>query len=96
MQAVRLIYLSLFFVVAGLLSACNYTRLKNAQELETFGPLSNNEKTTLMNYQYIYSRIIEPKCLRCHDSSKKVSPRFRYTTNSLRRTNDAKKWASFH
>lgn len=62
------------FLAAGLLASCNYTRLKDAPEsTQNFGELSFEEKATMMNFQFINSKILEPKCVSCHGTSGNIS-----------------------
>lgn len=66
----KFIFIFLFLpFIAGSFTACNYTRLKQLENVPNFGPLEPNEKLTLMNYEYISSRILQPKCASCHGTS---------------------------
>ncbi|MBN8538938.1 MAG: hypothetical protein J0L82_01025 [Deltaproteobacteria bacterium] len=61
-------------LVAGLIGACNYTRLKEgADTVQNFGDVSPSEKATMMNYRFINSRILEAKCTSCHGNSGDVN-----------------------
>jgi mono/diheme cytochrome c family protein len=62
-------------VIAGGLISCNYTRLKEPQgsENQNFGDLKPDEKLSMMNYVFINSRILQPKCVSCHGSSGDVN-----------------------
>jgi uncharacterized membrane protein len=62
-------------VVAGGLISCNYTRLKEPQGFgnQNFGDLKPEEKLSMMNYSFINSRILQPKCVSCHGSSGDVN-----------------------
>lgn len=62
-------------VFAGALGSCNYTVLKqpaNASS-QAFGELMPDEKAGMMNYAFINSRILQPKCVSCHGSSGNVN-----------------------
>ena len=63
-------------LMAGVLSSCYYTRLKTPATVvddQKFGYLKPAEKMSMMNYDFIGSRILKPRCIACHDSSKNVS-----------------------
>lgn len=61
-------------LIAGLMSSCNYTRLKeSADTVQNFGDINSEEKATLMNYKFISSKILEAKCTSCHGSSGNVN-----------------------
>ena len=62
-------------LVAGLMSSCNYTRLKESQGSgnQNFGDLKPDEKLSMMNYTFINSRILQPKCVSCHGGSGDVN-----------------------
>lgn len=63
-------------LMAGVLSSCHYTRLKTPPEAidnQKFGNLKPAEKMSMMNYDFISSRILKPRCIACHDSSKDVN-----------------------
>lgn len=61
-------------LVAGLVSSCNYTRLKEgANTVQNFGDVNPEEKATMMNYRFISSKILEAKCTSCHGSSGDVN-----------------------
>lgn len=55
------------------LAACNYTVKSGNNEILTYGVLNENEKLTLMNYEYISTRIISPRCTSCHGISGHVN-----------------------
>lgn len=59
--------IALVFFISG----CNYSILKGNQD--SFEKLSTDEKMTMMNYAFISSRIIGPKCATCHGSSGNVN-----------------------
>lgn len=65
----------ILLILLGAVSACNYSRLKIPEENndKIYGQISPEEKTTLMNFTYVYSKIIEPKCTNCHGDSGKVN-----------------------
>lgn len=61
-------------LIAGLISSCNYTRLKeSADTVQNFGEVNPEEKATMMNYKFISSKIFEAKCTSCHGSSGNVN-----------------------
>lgn len=62
-------------VIAGGLISCNYTRLKEPKDSgnQNFGDLKPEEKLSMMNYSFINSRILQPKCVSCHGSSGDVN-----------------------
>ncbi|OYZ23551.1 MAG: hypothetical protein B7Y39_04390 [Bdellovibrio sp. 28-41-41] len=63
-------------LMAGVLSSCYYTRLKTPATVvddQKFGYLKPAEKMSMMNYDFIGSRILKPRCIACHDSSKNVN-----------------------
>lgn len=62
-------------VFVASVSACNYTLLKQpaSASSQAFGDLMPEEKSALMNYAYINSRILQPKCVSCHGSSGNVN-----------------------
>lgn len=61
-------------LIAGLISSCNYTRLKeSADTVQNFGEVNPEEKATLMNYKFISAKIFDAKCTSCHGSSGNVS-----------------------
>ncbi len=67
--------LIILLIILGGITACNYSRLKIPDENndKIYGQISPEEKTTLMNYSYVYTKIIEPKCTNCHGDSGKVN-----------------------
>lgn len=62
-------------VVTVIFDGCNYTRLKDVGngDGQAFGNLDPQEKLTMMNYQFISSRILEPKCTSCHGTSGRIN-----------------------
>ena len=69
---IRIIFAS---IVTGALGACNYTHFKdggNSNE-QPFGKLDPNEKLTMMNYEFISSQVLGPRCATCHGSSGNVN-----------------------
>lgn len=68
-------YFLILTVIAGQLTACNYTRLKEAgnSTVQTLGTIDQNEKLTMMNYEFIATRIITPKCQNCHGDSGNIN-----------------------
>ncbi len=68
-------YFLIVIVVTSLISACNYTRLKEAGNAtnQTLGTIDQNEKLTMMNYEFMKTRIIGPKCATCHGNSGNVN-----------------------
>ena len=62
------------FLVAGLVSSCNYTRLKDGPDsVQNFGEVSLEEKATMMNFKFINSKILEAKCTSCHGTSGNIN-----------------------
>jgi uncharacterized membrane protein len=61
--------------VAGAFGACNYTHIKDGggSNNQSFGTIGSNEKLTMMNYEFIASRILGPRCTNCHGSSGNVN-----------------------
>lgn len=70
-----LLRLFILLIVAGPLVACNYTRLKEPADGEniSFGDLKPDEKASMMNFSFISSRILQPKCTSCHGTSGNVN-----------------------
>lgn len=68
-------YFFILVIVASLFSACNYTRLKQTGDNtnQALGTIDQNEKLTMMNYEFINTRIISPKCMNCHGNSGNVN-----------------------
>lgn len=62
-------------LIAGGLTSCNYTRLKEPKDLGnlSFGDLKPEEKLSKMNYSFINAKILEPKCVSCHGTSGDMS-----------------------
>ncbi len=78
-QVISKILLTLF--LANFLNACNYLTSREVERAVNkptvqknlqFEKLSEEEESTQLNFKYIYTRIIEPKCSICHDSSNKL------------------------
>ncbi len=71
----------LIFFLVNFVSACNYLTSREVERAVKKPPgektlpynkLSEEEQSTQLNFKYIYTRIIEPKCSICHDSSNKL------------------------
>lgn len=67
--------LLLSLLIAAPLTSCNYTRYKRpvGRDGLGFGDLRPIEKSTMMNFEFINSRILRPKCASCHGDSGNVS-----------------------
>jgi mono/diheme cytochrome c family protein len=67
--------LLLSFLLTGVFVACNYTHIKDAvsSNNQAYGTIGSNEKLTMMNYEFISSRILGPRCTNCHGSSGNVN-----------------------
>lgn len=65
----------LLIIISSGLAACNYNIVKGDRDSENLmiGTLSENEKLTMMNYEYISTRIISLHCTSCHGSSGNVN-----------------------
>ncbi|MDZ4081310.1 MAG: hypothetical protein U1E10_00110 [Bdellovibrionales bacterium] len=61
--------------VLGGLSSCNYSVLKSTGDAgaRSLGELSAEERATMMNYPFINSRVLQPRCVSCHRSGEKVN-----------------------